>query len=348
MATATQSNQRRKVPVPTAKITPQRCEEIFNVDEHAIAAEARKAAADLHLRSAAADKFRIAVLAIDCQIDFCQPNGKLYVQGAQYSSSRMASWIYDNTDVITTIVPTMDTHYREQIFHEEFLVDENGNHPAPFTLINTADVRAGKWRVNTSIPFAAMGNAALYMASQKHLLHYVTELEAKGKYALCIWPYHCMLGTIGHAIVPVLAEAFAFHGFARGNSTRFEIKGGSALTENYSIFAQEVMTGPNGEAIGQRNARAINLLLQHDAVFIMGQAKSHCVAWSIDDLLTDIKQRDASLAKKVYILEDCMDPVIVPGMDFTPQAEAAIARFKSEGMNVVRSTDDLSGYLPLV
>jgi nicotinamidase-related amidase len=80
----------------------------------------------------------------------------------------------------------------------------------------------------------------------------------------------------------------------------------------------------------------------------MGQAKSHCVKFSIDDLLTDIKTQDPALAKKVWILEDCMDPVVIPGvLDFTQEADEAIARFKSEGMNVAKSTQPLHEYLPL-
>ncbi len=314
----------------------------------AIAGEARQFAKDQGLRSAASDKTRIAVLAIDCQIDFCQPTGALYVQKAEYSSSRMAAWIYANTDVITTIVPTMDTHYANQIFHEEFFINDQGQHPAPFTPIKTADIQSGLWKVNPAEAFALRTDQPIpYAGLQKHLEHYVQELERRGKYDLFVWPYHCMMGTIGHAIVPVLKEAFAFHGFARGNRTYFEIKGGNPWTENYSVFAPEVLTDAAGNAIAQRNARVIKLLLEHDYVFIMGQAKSHCVAWSIDDLLNDIKKLDPALAKKVYILDDCMDPVIVPGADFTQQANDAIARFQSEGMNVVKSTDDLSSFLSL-
>jgi len=78
---------------------------------------------------------------------------------------------------------------------------------------------------------------------------------------------------------------------------------------------------------------------------IGGQAKSHCVAWTIDDLLTEIMAYDAALAKKVYLLEDCTSPVVVPGIiDFTDQADAAFQRFADAGMHVVRSTDPIQGW----
>ncbi|MGK7884570.1 MAG: isochorismatase, partial [Crocosphaera sp.] len=75
---------------------------------------------------------------------------------------------------------------------------------------------------------------------------------------------------------------------------------------------------------------------------IAGQAKSHCVAWTIEDLLTEIKQKDPNLAKKVYLLEDCTSPVVIPDViDFSAQADAAFQRFSDAGMQRVSSTDDI-------
>ncbi|MEW5961855.1 MAG: isochorismatase, partial [Chloroflexota bacterium] len=49
--------------------------------------------------------------------------------------------------------------------------------------------------------------------------------------------------------------------------------------------------------------------------------------------------------KKVYLLEDCTSPVVIPGVvDYTDQAEAAFARFAQAGMHVVRSTDPIASW----
>ena len=81
-------------------------------------------------------------------------------------------------------------------------------------------------------------------------------------------------------------------------------------------------------------------LLSFEAVVIAGQAKSHCVAWTIDDLL-----EEPELAEKTYLLEDCSSPVVVPGVvDYTAEANAAFARFADAGMHVVSSTDPLEGW----
>ncbi len=87
----------------------------------------------------------------------------------------------------------------------------------------------------------------------------------------------------------------------------------------------------------------IQQLLEFDAVIVAGQAKSHCVAWTVDDLLTEIGQVDPTLAKKIYLLEDCTSPVVVPGVvDYTEQAETAFERFAKAGMQIVKSTQLLS------
>jgi len=114
------------------------------------------------------------------------------------------------------------------------------------------------------------------------------------------------------------------------------------LTENYSVLSPEVLTGPEGDPIDEKNELLIHHLLQFDALIVAGQAKSHCVAWTVSDLLQEIQATDPSLAKKVYLLEDCTSPVVIPGVvDFSEQAEAAFARFAEAGMHRVRSTDPI-------
>jgi nicotinamidase-related amidase len=53
--------------------------------------------------------------------------------------------------------------------------------------------------------------------------------------------------------------------------------------------------------------------------------------------------RDRKLVEKVYLLEDCTSPVVIPGvMDYTDPADAAFRRFADAGMHVVRSTDPIN------
>jgi nicotinamidase-related amidase len=109
------------------------------------------------------------------------------------------------------------------------------------------------------------------------------------------------------------------------------------------VLGPEVVTGPDGREIAPREKPLVEQLLRYDAVIIAGQAKSHCVAWTIDDLLRGVRERDAQLARKVYLLEDGTSPVVVPGViDYTDDADAAFRRFAAAGMHVVRSDTPLA------
>jgi nicotinamidase-related amidase len=62
----------------------------------------------------------------------------------------------------------------------------------------------------------------------------------------------------------------------------------------------------------------------------------------VQDLLNDINAVDPELAQKVYLLEDCSSPVVVPGVvDHTDAANAAYERFAAAGMHIIRSADQI-------
>ena len=127
-----------------------------------------------------------------------------------------------------------------------------------------------------------------------------------------------MLGGIGHALVSAVEEAFFFHAVTRRARPEFEIKGFDPLTEHYSVLGPEVL---RREERGPDPTR----LLSFDAVVFAGQAKSHCVAWTIDDLLRHPDAEEQELARRMYLLEDCTSPVVVPGVvDYTEEADAAV------------------------
>lgn len=321
---------------------PARVGEIWKVDYAARADDARKFALQHDLKPVSVSKGRISLLVIDAQNTFCIPGFELFVggrsgRGAVDDNIRLCEFIYRNLGSLTHIAATMDTHMAQQIFHPIFFVDKDGNHPTPYSDIHVADLRSNKWTFNPALA-PRFGIAPEY--GQQMMIHYAEELEKKGKYALTIWPYHAMLGGIGHALVPALEEAIFFHSIARLAQPDFEIKGDKPFTENYSVIGPEVLTGPMGETLGKRNPKFIQQLQEVDRLYVAGQAKSHCVAWTVSDLLDDIRAADPDLAKKVYLLEDCSSAVVVPGVvDHTDAANEAYARFAEAGMKIVQSTD---------
>jgi nicotinamidase-related amidase len=319
--------------------------EVWKVDYAARAEDARKFALQHDLKPASASGERISLLLIDAQNTFCIPGFELFVggrsgQGAVEDNARLCQFIYRNLNRITHIIATMDTHNTHQIFHPIFFVDADGNHPAPFSDIHAADLQSGKWTFNPALA-PQFGIAPDY--GQQMMIHYAEALEKKGKYALTIWPYHAMLGGIGHALVPAVEEAIFFHSVARLDQPEFEIKGNRPFTENYSAVGPEALTGPMGESLGTRNPKFLQRLQEADRLYIAGQAKSHCVAWTVQDLLDDIQATDPELAKKVYLLDDCSSAVVVPGVvDHTAAADEAYGRFAKAGMKVVKSDQLIS------
>jgi nicotinamidase-related amidase len=333
-----------QLPIPQ-HFDPKIVDRVWRVPYQQRASEAATWAKQHHLTPASQDKTRICLLAIDVQNTFCLPDFELFVGGrsgvgAVEDTQRLCEFVYRNLGEITTIVPTLDTHQAMQIFHPVFWVNAAGEHPEPIaTMIQLEDVESGAWQINPEV-------AAQLGLTQDYALHYTRQLTQDGKYPLTIWPYHSMLGGIGHALVPAFEEACFFHGMARQTQTQFELKGDNPLTENYSVLRPEVMLDAGGRSIGHKNSQLIQCLLKFDAVIIAGQAKSHCVAWTVADLLTEIQAIDGKLAQKIYLLEDCTSPVVVPGVvDFTEQANQTYGEFAAAGMHIVRSTDPIETWL---
>lgn len=335
----------RSLPVPP-HFDPEAVGSVWRVPYEQRAQDARAWAAGHGIRPASDDSERVCLLAVDVQNTFCVPGFELFVAGrsgtgAVDDNRRLCEFVYRNLGTITQIVPSLDTHHTMQVFHALWLVDDQGLHPDPYTLVSAKDVKSGRWRMNPAVA-AALGLDPDY--GQRYLEHYTRRLAQSGKYDLTVWPYHAILGGIGHALVSAFEEAMFFHTIARHSQPDFQVKGDNPLTEHYSILGPEVTDGPDGEQIARGNTALIEKLLTFDAVIVAGQAKSHCVAWTIDDLLTHEVVRER-LAPKTYLLEDCTSPVVVPGLvDYTDEADAAFERYADAGMHIARSTDPVASW----
>ena len=333
-----------QLPIPSF-FDAAKVEQVYRVPYQMRAAEARTWTQQYGITDAADDRRRLCLLLIDVQNTFCLPEFELFVggrsgRGAIADNQRLCQFIYRHLGQITTIAPTLDTHGAAQIFHPLFWIDKKGNPPKPMTLIQPEEVAAGQWRVNPAMaPHPAVRDL------QTFALHYTQHLAQASKYPLTIWPYHSMLGGIGHALVSAVEEACFFHAIARNSPTRYEIKGNNPLTENYSVLSPEVLEDGTGREIAHKNTAFTDWLLAFDVIVVAGQAKSHCVAWSVADLLTEINQRDPQLARKVYLLEDGSSPVVVPGVvDFTDAADAAYTRFAAAGMHRITTEIPLNDW----
>ena len=338
---------RESLPLPP-HYQSARVGEVWRVPYAARAVEAEAWAERHGLRPVVEDRVRVALLAVDVQNTFCIPDFELFVggrsgNGAVEDNQRLCEFIYRNLGVITQVFPTLDTHSAAQIFHPVFFTNAAGEHPAPYTLVSMQEIEAGVWRFNATLA-STLGLEPDYV--QEYLRHYTRTLIASGHYALTVWPYHAMLGSIGHALAPAFEEALFFHGIARRSQPDFQVKGDAVLTEDYSALGPEVTHDQDGRTIGGFNRALFEKLRTFDVILIAGQAKSHCVAWTVQDLLDALQAHAPAEIGKVHLLVDCMSPVVVPGaIDYTDIADAAFARFAAAGMHLVRSVDPIASWL---
>lgn len=277
--------------------------------------EILKKANEEHLTPASQNHEKVLFLGIDIQQDFMD-NGALGVPGAKQDVLRITKFIYDNMDKISNIAVSLDTHLPHQIFHPCWWIDENGNHPAPYTVITLADLDAGRWRA---------------VINPQASREYVKHLEQDAKKALCIWTYHCLQGTSGAALENQFANMLYFHSVAKKTVVQRLVKGQDPLSEMYGIIKPEYDTK------GYINLDFLNKLESYDKILIAGEAKSHCVLESIHQILEYYETRP-EITKKVYILEDCMSSI--PG--YEDMTEQTFQTFRNKyQVNLVKSTDSL-------
>jgi len=254
---------------------------------------------------------RTHLLLIDPQIDFTDPSGSLYVNGANDDMKRLAAFIKKNKAKLFDIHVTLDSHHVFQVFHPLFWKDTNGKHPAPFTRITQDDIEKGTW--TPSIP-----------AMRDRALEYVKTLASNNRYQLIIWPEHCLIGSRGTQVLPELFEALTEWEKESIGMVDYVTKGSNLYTEHYSAVKAEVPDP--ADASTQLNQQLIDLLTEADVILVAGEALDYCVYNTLKDIISAFGPDNA---KKIKIMKDCTSAI-------DPSAIAKIeAEFKSHGVEFV-------------
>ncbi len=287
------------------------------------AAAAVQAGRSAGMKPSSTDRLRTLLLLVDAQVDFVHDDGSLSVPGAVEDTRRTIQWLYRNAGEVTTIAASLDSHVPIQIFFPTWWADEAGHHPGPYTTITSHEVDHGRWR-------------PLYEPEWSH--EYVERLERNSRKELMIWPYHVLIGTVGHSLCPTLYEAIAFHTAARQSQPIFLAKGSIPKTEHYSMLEPEVKVPES--ALGSLNVAFLSMIATYDRVFIAGQAKSHCVLETVSSMMRYFQDRPDTIAK-LRVLMDCTSSVAHPDIDFDAQANEAFAAFAEQGLRLTHSTHDV-------
>jgi nicotinamidase-related amidase len=171
----------------------------------------------------------INLLIVDPQNDYHR-SGTLPVQGADEDSKRIAAFIKNNKVRIHNIIVTLESRAQYHISHQLFWKDQNGSPPKLFTIITSQDIRNKVW-----IPRDAKKDVLEWC------LTYTINLEEKGMRKLTIWPEHCIVGSKGHAVVPVINEALQEWATMSNRPVKYVMKCQNWKTESYSALEAEII-----------------------------------------------------------------------------------------------------------
>jgi nicotinamidase-related amidase len=261
------------------------------------------------------DEYKIALLLVDCCVDFCHPTGSLYIPGALENIQKTASFIYKNLERITTIIAVADSHMPHHIFFAPWWINEFGDHPESYTIISYQDIVNHKY-----IP----------TIDKKSSIQYVKTLEETGKKSLCIWPAHCLSGSLGQKIMPALSEAILYHSFMRTTNPIYMEKGATAMSEYYGIFYPEVPINNHHQV--EINTKLFDVLMAHDRIYIAGQSKSHCVLETLKQIALYDKKHKTNLLKKNVLLDDCCSIIKHPEIDFVQATKQSFDLLYEQGL----------------
>lgn len=228
------------------------------------------------------------LVVIDPQRDFCKPDGALYVPGADEDMRRLARYVAQ--DSFERIHVTLDSHQWVHIAHPIFWTGPQGEHPAPFTVIEERNILQGTWQATDE-------------GLRDYTLEYVRTLAEKGRYSLTVWPPHCIIGTPGHAVHDELADALRTWSEANLRPIDFWAKGSNIRTEHYSAIQADVPDPADpSTAI---NRALVQALEEADELVFAGEALDYCLLNTIRDLVEALP----NITAKIVLLKDASSSI---------------------------------------
>ncbi len=250
------------------------------------------------------EKESVVLLIIDAQFDFCDPAGALFVPGAVQDVERLATLVERNGKQIDHIIVTLDTHHVLDIAHPGFWQDSDGKPPVPFTPISLADLEAGTWQP---------------VFEADYVKEYLRKLEAQGEFQHFIWPEHCLVGTRGASLAEPIAQALEKWSQREQKNYAAVMKGLHPLAEHFGVFQAQIPVPGAPET--SLNRPLLDDLARYDQIWLAGEARSHCVATSLRQLLRFAPE----IATKVTLLTDCTSDVTDMGHLAEPIYAEALA-----------------------
>lgn len=263
------------------------------------------------------ERKKVILFIIDPQVDF-HDGGSCAVPGAAEDAERIAEMISQNISLIDEIIVTLDTHHRVHIAHPIFWVNAAGESPSPYSAISLTDFETNKWFPRNP-------------EHKNHCQGYLKDLKLK-EMSLTIKPEHCLKGSLGHTVVPIINEALQEWAGHRKQRVGYIFKTESCLTDMTSVFTADV------KVIGDPTTALDPAIMQHlqtaHKLIVCGQSLSHGIRYSMRDLLQNWHKSPSS----IVLLQDgsSPNPNIDPGKF---QAENFWGEMAASGVTVLRSAE---------
>lgn len=203
------------------------------------------------------------LIIVDPQNDFCDPEGSLYVPGAEKDCDIIAKMIQsiDFTDIFVTL----DMHHEYSIYHnifwneyeEQYMIVNKDNYLTKYTPRNIHDIERIK---------------NMFVCQHK---------------PIDVWPVHCVIGEWGSSINPVIANALSNYTVKTTNRIKYCFKGLDPYEEEYSAFSIPSKSGGKGIFFYW-----VDSYLHHSEIYICGEAASHCVKQTLQDIMYILRTYD--------------------------------------------------------
>lgn len=248
------------------------------------------------------------LFGIDLQNAFGEEGNPLCVPGAPEDMERITELVDKHSGNIKDIVLTLDTHEVDHVGHPGWWKLKDGSEPAPFTLVTFDMVENGEIMPKDDL-------------NKEHALDYLAELDS-----VMIWPVHCVPGTRSYELVDTIHEAVNAWEVSERNKATFVKKGFQKDVEAFGVFQAEYHDGSLG--CGFNDQLLANLTYRKLPIVVVGEALSHCVRRSVQQLAVGLAQN--SIDAEIILVRDCMSNV--PG--FEAQGDVFLEECKNHGIRI--------------
>lgn len=278
-------------------------------------------------------------------------SGRLSVPGAILDTMRGIEFDIRNMQYISAHALSIDTHGIEpSVFDTARYVarydytfpvnnpddpDEvpytvrRGEHPRDYTAV-TAEMIWHKEKNANGLWWPVL--------DQDENFDYGQKLKEKRGTPIVTWPRHCTRFTPGQSIDQAVWACIVLHALLRRIEPLIFMKGLTRKSEYYGILGPEVIIA--GDTNAQMNLPGLQLYTQFDIIIIDGQAGSHCVLRTVQQLFEYIMEKAPDQISKLIVVKDGVS--CIPG--YETETEAAYIEMEKRGLRRM-TYDQISRHL---